>query len=82
MSDTETDVKKIIADICGVPLPTSNDTALCDLGFNDDMCSDLANELNTYVKKTNSSAQVNDDEITSDQSIQHVIDMVNQKIKS
>jgi hypothetical protein len=81
MASTATDVTKMIAEIAGVPVPDSS-AALSALGFNDDMCSDLAEELDSYVKRIKPGSGVNDAEITSDQTVQNIIDLVNQKIEA
>jgi hypothetical protein len=78
----ETDVKKFIGDICGLDVPDDNSKKLCDLNFNDDMCSDLADELDGYVKKQSPGAGVDDAEITSSLCIEEIISLVNKKIAS
>jgi hypothetical protein len=82
MTAVETKVRKCIGDICKLPVPDDKSTRLCDLAFNDDMCSDLADELDQYVKTQNPKAGVDDDEITATLSIQKIINLVNAKIAS
>jgi len=77
---TETDVKSFIGEISGLRGPFDNGTTLGALNFTDDECSDLAEELDKYVKAKKPGIGVADSEITTDMSIQDIIDLVNQKL--
>jgi hypothetical protein len=80
---TDNDVKQIILDVSGLgdPVDALDATAsLSSLGFSDTMCSDLAEQLSTYINGQKPGASVNNDDISSDLTVQQVIDLVKQKI--
>ncbi len=80
---TENDVKQMILDVSeldGSIDGIDNASALSDLNFNGNMCNDLAQQLNSYVKSAKPGAFVNNSEITSDMTVQQVIDLINQKL--
>lgn len=80
---TDNDVKQIILDVSGLGGSIADmdpSDSLSSLGFSDTMCSDLAEQLNTYVSGHNPGASVNNDDISSDLTVQQVITLVKQKI--
>ncbi|MDB5136389.1 MAG: hypothetical protein JWP37_2992 [Mucilaginibacter sp.] len=82
-STTENDVKQRILDVSqlnGSIDDINNDSALSDLNFNDNMCNDLAQQLDQYVKSAKSGTGVSNSEITSDMTVQNVIDLIKQKL--
>jgi hypothetical protein len=83
MANTTNDVKQIILDVSqlgGTVGNLSNDSSLDDLNFNNNMCSDLCRRLNDYLQQQGSANTISSSDITSDLSVQQVIDMVNQKL--
>jgi len=84
MSAIETNVLQRILDVSALPGSINQidkTKALSALGFNDVMCADLAQRLNTYVKTIKPAAYVNNAEIASDKTVQDVIDLINEKTK-
>jgi len=83
MAATDNIVKQIILDISQLD-GTINDidptSKLSGLGFNGNMCNSLAQRLNASVQALKASAFVNNSEITSDMSVQDVMDLVTQKV--
>jgi predicted acylesterase/phospholipase RssA len=83
MATTENEVKQRILDVSLLPGTISqidNTSALSDLGFNNSMCNDLAQRLDTYVKSVKPGTWVNNAEITASMTVQDVIDLVTQKL--
>ncbi len=83
MANTTNDVKQIILDVSqlgGTVDNLSNDSSLDDLNFNNNMCSDLCRRLNDYLQQHGSTNTISSSDVTSDLSVQQVIDMVNQKL--
>ena len=82
ISTTVNQVKTIILEISeldGSIDDMDTASALSSLGFNGNMCNALAGRLNNYVKSIKADAYVNNAEITSDMTVQDVIDLVTQK---
>jgi hypothetical protein len=82
-STTENDVKQLILDVSqlnGSIDDIDNDSALSALNFNGNMCNDLAQQLDQYVKSVKSGTGVNNSEITSDMTVQSVIALIKQKL--
>jgi len=83
MANTTNDVKQIILDVSqlgGTVDNLSNDSSLDDLNFNNNMCSDLCSRLNDYLQQQGSANTISSSDVTSDLSVQQIIDMVNQKL--
>jgi hypothetical protein len=82
-SQIENDVKQIILDISQLPGTIDemdNGSALSDLGFNGNMCNELAQRLDAYVKSKKNGAFVSNAEISSDMTVQDVIDLITKKL--
>ena len=83
MANTTHDVKQIIIDVSqlgGTVDNLSNDSSLDDLNFNNNMCNDLCRRLNDYLQQQGSANTISSSDVTSDLSVQQIIDMVNQKL--
>jgi len=80
---TEYDVKQIIISVSGLSGTTSdldNSSTLSDLGFNDAMCLDFAEQLEKYVNTQKPGASVKSDEISASMTVQQVVDLIKQEV--
>jgi hypothetical protein len=78
-STIENDVKQIILDISQLPGTIDEmdmDSTLSDLGYNANMCKELAQALNAYVKSKKPGTGVSNSQISEDMTVQDVIDLI------
>ncbi|MDB5147629.1 MAG: hypothetical protein JWQ57_1649 [Mucilaginibacter sp.] len=80
MDPIETRIKQIIIDVSQLddqPADLDDDSSLGDLGYNDNMCRDLENRLNDFIKHEQHCNQLlNNGDISPDSTIGEVVKMV------
>ena len=79
MASIETEVNKIISDIAGTVI-SGYSTTLSTLGFDAEKCSELADELDSFVEEKSPGSSVSVSDISPGMSVQDVIDLVSEKI--
>ena len=84
MDAIETHVKQLIIDVAQLPdgpADLADDSALSDLGYDDAMCSDLAERLNDFIQNEQHCDQLIDaGDITTDMAISDVVKLVNDNL--
>ncbi|MEO7216307.1 hypothetical protein [Mucilaginibacter sp.] len=82
-STIENDVKQIILVISQLPGTIddlNNDTTLPELGYTGNMCNQLAQRLDHYVKSKKTATGVSNAEIACDETVQDIIDLITKKL--
>ncbi|MDB5111563.1 MAG: hypothetical protein JWR67_2677 [Mucilaginibacter sp.] len=83
MDDIETAVKSIILKVAGLPdkpEKLSDSAYLWELGYNDIMCDDLAEELDKYVIAEKPASGVNSSELSTTITVEVCVSIIKLKL--